>query len=146
MRFLSLLFLIVFLSHVVAQQKSSIKSIEFSKVSRGYEQRVNITSDSLHIWIDDHRSGRIPVTEKKQVTADDWTSLLSTANGIDLKQFSSLPSPTMKRAVDAAMHSTITIVTTDGLSYSHGFDDENPHVQGLPLLKKITAISRIDKR
>jgi hypothetical protein len=128
-----------------AQHKPTIKSIEFSKVSRGYEERVTITPDSIHTWMDNHRGQKNPSSTKSVMDSKQWAGILDTIQGLNLKELSSLPSPTMKRATDAAMHGTITITTQDGTSYSHGFDDENPHIDLMPLLKKIKEVSGIDK-
>jgi hypothetical protein len=142
-----LLTLVLIFSAAVSfsQRKPTIKSVEFSKVSRGYEERVTITADSIHTWLDNHREQKNPSSTANIMDSKQWASIVDTVQGLNLRELPSLPSPTMKRATDAAMHGTITITTQDGTSYSHGFDDENPHIDLMPLLKKIKEVSGIDK-
>jgi hypothetical protein len=139
------LVLIGFSVMAAAQRKPAIKSVEFSKMSRGYEERVTITADSIHTWLDNHRAQKNPSSTKSAIDSKQWASLVENIQALNLREFSSLPSPTMKRATDAAMHGTITITTEDGSNYSHGFDDENPHINVMPLLKKIKEVSGVDK-
>jgi hypothetical protein len=57
-----------------------------------------------------------------------------------------LPSPTSKRAFDGARHSTITIETTLGKSYTHSFDDKNPHPGLMELMEAIVQIAGLEDR
>jgi hypothetical protein len=43
----------------------------------------------------------------------------------------------MNRASDAAAHGSLIITTSDSKSYTHAFDDENPHQKFQPLMKQI---------
>ncbi len=124
-----------------AQNKSDIKEIEFSKMSRGYEEHVRVNADSVHVLIHDARGEKAPVTFSRKTEREEWVSLMDIAKPIKLKEIDELPSPTMKRASDAAMHGTLTITDKSGRSYTHGFDDENPHDSLKPLLKQIREIS-----
>lgn len=129
-----------------AQTNSKIKLVELSKVSRGYEEHISISPDSLHVSIDNHRGQKPAINFLRKVTAEEWTNLSNVISNLTLKDLPSLPSPTMKRASDGAMHATITITTADGKSYAHGYDDENPHEALKPLLKQLRAISGAEEK
>lgn len=121
-------------------QQAEVKRVEFRKFTRGYDENISITPDSLHVWIDNSRAGK-PESYSRVVTKEEWIGLLSLIQELPLKEIPSLPSPTMQRASDGAMHSTITIHAGDGQSYAHGFDNYDPHPDLHPLLDKIREIS-----
>ena len=56
---------------------------------------------------------------------------------IRLTEIETLQSPTMKRTFDAAAHGSIIITIPDGRSFTHGFDDENPHKKFRALMDEI---------
>jgi hypothetical protein len=64
---------------------------------------------------------------KRKLEPFEWDELLKAASQLKLTEVSTLPSPTNRRAFDGARHSTLVISTNDGQSYTHSFDDENPH-------------------
>lgn len=128
---------------LVFAQSNEVREIELSKVSRGYEEHIRITPDSLYVFTE-NRMGEKPVTDfSRKVSEKEWTRLVEIVRIRPVKELRDLPSPTMKRAHDAAMHSTITIHMGDGTSVTHGYDDENPHSAFVPLLKEIRTISSV---
>jgi hypothetical protein len=133
-------FVLLFGMAAQCQQQVEIKRVEFRKFTRGYDENISITSDSLHVWIDDTRAGK-PAGYSRVVTKEEWIGLVSLIQELSLKELPSLPSPSMQRASDGAMHSSITIHTGDGQSYVHGFDNYDPHRDLRPLLDKIREIS-----
>lgn len=141
MKKLSIGLLLVCCKLLWAQNKSEIKQIEFSKVSRGYEEHVRIKADSVHVLVHDIRGDKAPVNFSRKTEEAEWVGLMEILQSIKVKEIETLPSPSMKRASDAAMHGTLTLTTNSGKSYSHGFDDENPHDALKPLLKAVREIS-----
>lgn len=123
------------------QSTSEIREFELSKVTRGYQEHVRITADSLHVFIENRKDEKASRSYSRVITKDEWTTLLSAAKELNLKDLPALPSPGMKRAADAALHATLTVYTKDGQSYSHGYDDEDPHKALQPLRKAIREIS-----
>jgi hypothetical protein len=123
-----------------SQAGQTVTQIELSKISRGYQEDVRITPDSVHILMDDN-TGQPRVRHSRKLEPQEWTRLVQSLDNVQLKSIPSLPSPTMNRAVDAARHSTLTVSTSDGRSYPHGFDDEEPHETLQPLLKVLREIS-----
>jgi len=119
----------------VAQNSGEIVRIEFSSVSRGYQELVSITADSIKI--SKSQFGHPAVSKTQVFTNEEWTDVLKSLQNVALKEVNALESPTMKRAYDGARHSTITITTNSSQSYSHTFDDENPHQKLTPLMRII---------
>jgi hypothetical protein len=141
MRYVIIILLLV--PGFVFAQPAEVRQVELSKVSRGYEEHIRITPDSLHVFTE-NKMGEKPVTDfSRMVSEKEWTRLVEVVRIHPVKELRDLPSPTMKRAHDAAMHSTITIHMADGTSVTHGYDDENPHVAFLPILKEIRTLSSV---
>jgi hypothetical protein len=125
----------------LAQKNKEIKQIEFSKVSRGYEEHVRIKSDSVHVFIHDTRGDKAAVKFARKIDESEWVKIIDAIKPVKIKEIETLASPTMNRASDAAMHGTLTLTAGDDKSYAHGFDDENPHDSLKPLLKVVKEIS-----
>jgi hypothetical protein len=102
---------------------------------------VRIKADSVHVLVHDIRGEKAPVNFSRKTEESEWTRLLEIMKTIKEKEIETLPSPSMKRASDAAMHGTLTVTTNSDKTYSHGFDDENPHDSLRPLLKAVREIS-----
>jgi hypothetical protein len=132
---------LLFLTTILwGQPQQTVTQIELSKISRGYQEDVRITPDSVFILMDDS-SGQPRVRHSRKLESQEWTRLVESLDDVQLTIIPSLPSPTMNRAVDGARHSTLTVTTSDGRSYPHGFDDEDPHEALQPLLKVLREIS-----
>lgn len=133
-----LFFVFVLVSaQTTAQSLEDITSIVFTKQNRGYLDEVRISRDSVHGAVENHK---IP-EESKHYSAviddDDWAELLLALSDVSLHDVDGLQSPTMNRAHDGAIHSSIVITFENGNSISHSFDDENPHPDLKPLLDAI---------
>jgi len=135
----TVLFLLVCIASscaVYPQKGSDILRIEFTSLSRGgYSKQVVITSDSINLSYSEGREA-IAKTTEKLLNSTDWMRLVNSLKGVSIAEISDLTSPTMKRAYDGARHSSITLVTANGKSATHSFDDENPH-QKLQLIIKV---------
>lgn len=141
MRYILFLIASFFVIGVYAQSEQRISQIELNKISRGYQEQVLITPDSIHTFLDNSMSGQPARKRARKTEPQEWKKLIESLQNIPLKEIPSLPSPTMKRAHDAAQHSTLTITTKDGKSYPHGFDDDDPHKALRPLMKTIRELS-----
>ncbi len=118
--------------------ETSIKKIAFRTGSRGYQEAVTLTKDSVIIVINSSFEQRPSKNLKSKLTADEWNKINSSLAGVDIKNLNELKSPTMGRASDAANHSSIEI-TTDN-EYTHSFDNTNPNEQLQKLMTVITEI------
>jgi hypothetical protein len=126
---------------VCGQTDAAVTRIELSKITRGYQEQVLATPDSIHVFLDNSMSGQPPYKRARKLEPGEWTRLVEAVKAVPLKEIPTLPSPTMKRAHDAAKHSTLTITTRDGKDYSHGFDDDDANKALQPLMKELRALS-----
>ncbi len=120
-------------------QPVTIVQIEYSKESRGYQEHIRITPDSLTRFVDDRE--HTGTRQSRHLEDQEWQTLLSTLEHVELEDIDQLVSPTALRASDAAMHSTLSITTSNGQTCTHGFDDENPHDVLKPLLKAVRELA-----
>lgn len=142
----TLLFVFILVSIGAFGQADQITQIELSQVSRGYSEHIRITSDSLFFSSEDRKSEGAAGRYGVAIDLPQWEHLMHVAAKLKLQDMNALPSPTMKRASDAAMHSTISITTKSGQSYSHGYDDEHPHEAIEPLRAAIRELADTHKQ
>lgn len=122
------------------QSLENIVSITFTKQSRGYVDEMVISRDSVHGFIEDHRRPGESKRYTTEVGADTWMKLMDALKDVPLGDIDGLQSPTMNRAYDGAMHSSIVIAFADGRTVTHSFDNENPHPDLKPLLAAILEL------
>ncbi|HET9485896.1 MAG TPA: hypothetical protein VFO54_00595, partial [Chryseosolibacter sp.] len=128
MRFpLIFVFIMALVSPAIGQKLEDITSIAFTKQSRGFLDEVVISRDSVHGAVENHRTPENARHYSAGVENDEWSKLMLALKDVSLDDIDGLQSPTMNRAHDGAIHSTIVITFEDGRSVSHSFDDENPH-------------------
>lgn len=121
-------FLLLFCSsNAFSQQSAEIARVEFNSGTRAYREQLIVTKDSLSVIKEDFREDDRPQIIRRPTTAREWKSVLSSLSKVRLSEIDNLESPTKNREVDAAAHGSIIITSSDGQSYTHGFDDENPH-------------------
>lgn len=123
---------------VRCQSVPAVQRIEYISMTRGYEKRVVMTPDSLYHQVQGRGTA---VDEKGLLPKGGWAQLKDAYTGVKPAELPSLPSPTMKRAYDGAMHSSITLYTSDGQAYTHSFDDEDPNDQLKKLMRAIAALT-----
>src|SRR5690349_16575717 len=131
---------VMLVSMAQCQSTNSIQRVELSKVSRGYQEYIRVTPDSVNVLVQSGTSPDSNADFGRKLEADEWTNLIKKLDGIKLSDIPNLPSPTMKRAHDGAHHSTITVQTNDGKEYAHGYDDEDPNKALKSLMKEIRAL------
>jgi len=134
---LVLIFTLIVLEQACAQRLEDIASIVFTKQNRSYLDEVVISRDSVHGAIENHKSPEVSRHYSADIDHDDWAKLLFALRDVPIEDIDGLQSPTMNRAHDGAIHSSILITFKDGSSISHSFDDENPHPDLKPLLDAI---------
>lgn len=145
------LFCLVLLSGWIAlqacgQEAANISTITLTRQTRAYFEEVVISHDSVHSTIENHRLPEQGKHYSASIDQDDWADLMNTLTGVSLEDIDGLQSPTMDRARDAAVSSTIVIGFKDGDSVSHTFDDENPHPDLKSLLEAIDKYRLPDAR
>lgn len=128
-------FLIFSCITVRPQTPHDIVRVEFVSLTRGYYEKVVFTKDSVGMT-----QNRDTITSFRIIKEEEWKELIGTLDQVALSEIPRLKSPTMKRAYDGALHSSITITTSDGQTWRHGFDDENPNEKLQPLMGVILKI------
>lgn len=135
---ISLTVSVIFLAlSVFAQSTSEIVRIEFNSGTRGSHEQIVITPDSIVTFQENSLKNDSHQPVARAASAKDWSHLLDCLRHVRLTEIETLESPTMKRAYDGASHSSIIITTSDGSTFTHGFDDEDPHHKLKPLMKEI---------
>ena len=123
-----------------SQSPEDIKSITFTKQTRGFLDEVVISPDSVQGFTENHREPENARDYSTAVDTDQWARLMLALKDVPLEDLDGLQSPSMNRAHDGALHSTIMITFKDGETISHSFDDENPHPDLQPLLDAILEL------
>jgi hypothetical protein len=139
---ITFLFLLSIISY--AQAIDDITQIGFSTSTRGYSKQVTIDASHLEVKEEGSRTGK-DVNQSRKLTKKEWTQLCKQLKTVSLDEIADLKSPTMKRASDAAMLSTITITRKNGKTVSHDFDNENPHEKLQGLMNEIIKTVGNDK-
>lgn len=133
------MFLILFKNQ--APQQEEVSQIEFATFTRGFHKNIIVTKDQ--IVIAQQSQGDVSEhTSKSKISKADWNELMLSIKPVSLSNISTLQSPGMQRASDAARTSTLSITDGKGKVYSHTFDNEDPNEQLKPLLKCILAIEQ----
>jgi hypothetical protein len=138
MNTMNIFFLIVSSAFSARQQTKpdDVQRIEFTSITRGYQEHLVVDSDSIVFTYTDNADRK----EKRHAKANHkqaWKRVLQTVDNIDWKNFDSLMSPTNKRAFDGARHSSIIVTTRIDGTHNHTFDDENPNQRLVKLMKCI---------
>ena len=133
-----LLSLTIIFSHPsLAQTDRTITRIEFNSGRRGYREQIILTPDSIVSVQENFQTDKTPRVHSQKTTAREWSRLLDCLRNVRLTEIETLESPTMKRAYDGASHGSLIITVKDGTTYTHGFDDEDPHSKLKPLMEEI---------
>ncbi len=143
MLFKKLVFSFLILSTVMncsAQDKSEITRIEFNSGTRVQRQQVILTPDSIRIIREDFRVDQTPNVTDRQMSSNEWQNVISSLGDVRLSEIKNLQSPSMRRTFDGAAHGSLIITTRNGDTYTHGFDDEQPHRKLRGLMSEITRI------
>lgn len=121
-----------------AQQQEVIKEVKFQSATRGGSENISITADSVFV---EKKGLAGTVHHKAAIGAADWQKVLESLRDVKLAEIAQLPAPTQLRQRDAAMHSTISIITDQKTYTSSTFDNHNSPKPLNPLMKIIEHVS-----
>ncbi len=144
--FLVCIFTFMAFSLVSGQTLDNITTIAFTKQTRGFLDKLVISKDNVHGVVENHKAAEKSKHYASDIDKDEWASLVFSLKDVSLKDVDGLQSPTMNRAHDGAIHSSIVINFKGGVSISHAFDDENPHPDLQPLLNAILKFRQHDEK
>lgn len=140
--FIALLVTQFFTTSLVGQSQQDIIRIEFNSSTRGYREQISFTPDSIISVVENALTDTVPRSSARKTSQKEWTRILNCLSEVRLTEIETLESPTMKRAYDGASHSSIVITVNGGATFSHGFDDEEPHKKLKPLISEIHRYRR----
>jgi hypothetical protein len=135
-------FLVTCCASTRSQSTSTISKIEFASLTRGYQKHAIISVDSLILVTEGREQDK---TLKRKLSKAEWNTLIGSLKKVKLSEIPTLKSPSMKRAFDGAMHSSLTVVTKDQKNLTHGFDDEDANEKLLPLMVAVKQIIENNK-
>src|SRR6185295_17434485 len=121
-----------------SNNSNAVKKVVFNTGSRGYQRAVQLTKDSVIITINSSFEERPSKNVKTKISAEEWNHVNTALTGVNITGLRELKSPTMKRAVDAADHSSIAVYTD--AEYMHSFDNTDPNEQLKKLMDVILEI------
>lgn len=121
----------------IAKKTNEVIRIEFSSLTRGHSRSIIFTKDSV---ISSAEGRNASPKNGMRIKPEEWQRLTGSLKNLSVNEIADLPSPTMKRAYDGAMHSTLMITTSDNKTFSHSFDDEDPHEKLKPLMQAIIEL------
>jgi hypothetical protein len=114
-----LILLFSLLATITMAQEYAIDKVQFESSTRGNRISMEVNSEELTFV----KNGN---EQKHKLKAEDWQQILSIIKTLSLQTIGQLESPTTKRFSDAAMHSKLTIVTTNEMFASQTFDNQKP--------------------
>jgi hypothetical protein len=122
---------------VRSQVPYAIRKIEYTTLTRGYQKHVVISPDSITTKVEGRGEDQ---SQKRALTKGEWSMLIDCLKNVKLAEIPDLKSPSMKRAYDGALHSTLTLTTKDKKVLSHSFDNEDANEKLLPLMKGVKKL------
>lgn len=124
------LLFIMFMFGSDSLHKETIKSVELSYQTRGRQQSLRITLDSVVVSV----NGEISTYK---TTKTQWQKILKTVQKVKLNGISKLKRPTSKSSYDGALIAQIKVITNQKEYNSTSFDHDTPPVA---LVKTIDAM------
>ncbi|MEZ7515729.1 hypothetical protein [Flavobacterium frigidarium] len=144
MKLISLLILTLFVGKGCdskTDQDINTAVIEYVANTRGFYQKTVIEEQFVSITED--RTGN-EKTKPEKISDEDWKTLISLFEEVDLEEIKDLKSPTEKRFYDGAAIANLQI-TYKGVTYkSPSFDHGFPPYEIKKLVNKINSFSKQD--
>ena len=133
MKLLKFIFSIVILSSCNAQTNIDELTITYEAATRGSSINLVATSTKLNYT-------NFEIKKEIAVTSNFWNEITEITNKITLSNMSYLIPPSDGRAVDSALHATLSIRFDNKTYKSQTFDHGNPPKELKPLIDKLFSI------
>ena len=133
MKNLVFLLLLFSIGNCKSQIESEIISIKYEAITRGSYIRINATSN-LFTYKD------VETEKQIQPTKNNWKSIISLFEEINLSEMHRFSAPSEESAVDAALQATLSISTNNKYYQSQTFDHGNPPEELKGIIDKLFAL------
>jgi len=132
-----LIALLTFVS-LAACKTPEIIQYEYKSTTMLGSRKVTVTKDSvISVY-----NGRMDANRQaRKTTPEEWEALKNSANNINLEEIRDLPSPTNRRATDAAPFGSLLLTTKDSTYRSASFDGFDSHEMLQPLMDVMKEIA-----
>jgi len=133
-----LIFMLMFGSNSIHTE--TIKSVELSYRTRGMQQFLQITRDSVEVKINDKIS-------HYKTTKTQWQNILKTFQKVRLNNIIKLKRPTSKSSYDGALIAQLSVVTNRKEYNSVSFDHDTPPAELIKIIDamKVTLVGTDNK-
>ena len=123
-------------------EQGKVVAIEYTAMTRGSNREIVLTHNEISTrTIAGSGDGAISTVSIKQ-----WNDIIKELDKVELTKISELKAPTNKRFYDGALIATLIVKTKDSTYRSSSFDHGEPPAEIAVLVKKIVAMSALDKQ
>lgn len=118
-----------------ALMESADYSFRYESFTRGHRQIIEINSEKTHIESTAKQIDTVLITPK-----ENWKTLVTEANKIDLSTLATLKAPSKKHMFDGAAAASLLVTKANTTYQSASFDHGNPPKEIADLINTITAL------
>ncbi|MGA8854498.1 MAG: hypothetical protein WB492_10020 [Christiangramia sp.] len=119
------------------QDANMISSINYETFTRGSSTMYKLTPEMMEIT----STGLNKSESSLELTKEEWNSLLTKVQGLEVSQISQLKAPSDSRASDAALHAILSVRKNDTIYKTNSFDHGNPPAEVKPLVEAILRLA-----
>ena len=119
------------------QEMNSIESFSYETFTRGSTTMYTVTREMVKV----KSTGLNSSENSKDITSEDWNSLIEIAKKTDASKMSQLEAPTDSRASDRALHAILSLRKNDTIYQTNSFDHGIPPAEVKPLVEAILRLA-----
>jgi hypothetical protein len=142
MKFLTIIVMTFFLQKgCEAQSQNDMKDvvIEYTAVSRGFNQKIIVTNQTVSVFKTKGQSEKMVPTK---ISDADWKIIYNNFQAIKLEQMTTIKAPSEKRYYDGAAIAELKIEAQGKTYKSQSFDHGNPPKEIKELVDKINTFTK----
>ena len=135
--FLVLIMMFFSTNNCSKQEIDSVGSFTYETFTRGSSTMYTVTPDKIQV----KSTGLNSNENSNNITREQWTSLVNTAQNINVSEMNKLKAPSDSRASDAALHAILSVRKNDTIYKTNSFDHGNPPAEVKPLVEAILRLA-----
>ena len=135
--FLVLIMMFFSTNNCSKQEIDSVESFTYETFTRGSSTMYTVTPDKIQV----KSTGLNSNENSNNITREQWTSLVNTAQNINVSEMNKLKAPSDSRASDAALHAILSVRKNDTIYKTNSFDHGNPPAEVKPLVEAILRLA-----